>query len=195
MKQLGLKAFVIATSMFFGTVGNTQNPIDAQTQLGQPLNESLTQTKTVDKTQPVVVTPTFTKPIFPPLFGVSDVPPLNFGKEKWDTFASWLPKQNPIALFKAFDPSDKGTWFNPFRMILPSVEDTQRVKLGMTIGEVVSILGKPQIQVGSGAIIFAFYLNNGQVFLTEWDSNIASDRIYRLWHMELLDENPFRIYL
>ena len=72
MKQLGLKAFVIATSMFLGTVGNAQNPIGAQTQFEQSLNESLTQTKTVDKTQPVVVTPTFTKPIFPPLFGVSE---------------------------------------------------------------------------------------------------------------------------
>lgn len=144
---------------------------------------------------PVVVTPTFTKPIFPPLFGVSDVPPLNFGEEEWNVFASRLLKQNPIGRSKVFDPSDKGTWFNPFRMILPSAEDTEKVKLDMTIGEVVSILGKPQIQVGSGSIFFAFYLNNGQVFLTEWDSNIASDRIYRLWRMELLDENPFRIYL
>ena len=80
-------------------------------------------------------------------------------------------------------------------MILPSAEDTEKVKLDMTIGEVVSILGKPQIQVGSGSIIFAFYLNNDQVFLTWWDSHITSDRIYRLWRMELLDENPFRIYL
>ena len=148
-----------------------------------------------DKTEPIATTTASPKSIFPPLFGVSDVPPLNFGEEEWNVFASRLSKQNPISRSKLFDPSDKGTWFNPFRMILPSVEDTQRVKLGMTIGEVVSILGKPQIQVGSGAIIFAFYLNNGQVFLTEWDSNIASDRIYRLWHMELLDENPFRIYL
>ena len=80
-------------------------------------------------------------------------------------------------------------------MMLPSVEDTERARLDMTIGKVVSILGKPQISVGSGSIIYSFYLSNGQVFLTEWDSNIASDRIYRLWHMELLDENPFRIYL
>lgn len=80
-------------------------------------------------------------------------------------------------------------------MILPSVEDTEKVKLDMTLEEVVSILGRPQIAVGSGSIIYAFYLNNGQVFLTWWDSNIASDRIYRLWRMELLDENPFRIYL
>lgn len=144
---------------------------------------------------PVVMTPASPKPIFPPMFGVSDVPPLNFGEEEWNVFASRLLKQNPISRSKLFDPSDKGTWFNPFRMILPSVEDTQRVKLGMTIGEVVSILGKPQIQVGSGSIFFAFYLNNGQVFLTEWDSNIASDRIYRLWRVELLDENPFRIHL
>ena len=49
MKQLGLKAFVIATSMFLGTVGNAQNPIGAQTQLERSLNESSTQTKTVDK--------------------------------------------------------------------------------------------------------------------------------------------------
>ena len=40
MKQLGLKAFVIATSMFFGTVDNARNPIGAQTQLEQSLNES-----------------------------------------------------------------------------------------------------------------------------------------------------------
>lgn len=149
----------------------------------------------MDKEEPVIGTSGTPKPIFPPLFGVSDVPPLNFGEEEWNVFASRLLKQNPISRSKLFDPSDKGTWFNPFRMILPSVEDTQSVKLGMTIGEVVSILGKPQIQVGSGSIFFAFYLNNGQVFLTEWDSNIASDRIYRLWRMELLDENPFRIYL
>lgn len=195
MKQLGLKAFVIATSMFFSAAGNAQNPIDAQTQFEQSLNQSLVQTKTADKTQPVVVTPVSTKPIFPPMFGVSDVPPLNFGKEKWDTFSSRLPKQNPISRSKVFDPSDKGTWFNPFRMILPSAEDTEKVKLDMTIGEFVSILGKPQIQVGSGSIIFAFYLNNGQVFLTWWDSHIASDRIYRLWRMDVRDENPFRIYL
>lgn len=148
-----------------------------------------------DKAEPIATTTASPKPIFPPLFGVSDVPPLNFGEEGWNVFASRLLKQNPISRSKLFDPSDQGTWFNPFRMILPSVEDTQRVKLGMTIGEVVSILGKPQIQVGSGSIFFAFYLNHGQVFLTEWDSNIASDRIYRLWRMELLDENPFKIYL
>ena len=59
MKQLGLKAFVIATSMFFGTVGNAQNPIGTQTQLGEPLNESLTQTKTVDKDKPAALTPRF----------------------------------------------------------------------------------------------------------------------------------------
>lgn len=148
-----------------------------------------------DKAEPIATTTASPKPIFPPMFGVSDVPPLNFGEKEWDTFASWLPKHNPIALSKVFDPSDQGTWFNPFRMILPSVEDTQRVKLDMTIGEVVSILGKPQIQVGSGSIIYAFYLNNGQVFLTWWDSNIASDRIYRLWRMDVRDENPFRLYL
>ena len=59
MKQLGLKAFVIATSMFLGTVGNAQNPIGAQTQLEQSRNESLTQTKTVDKDKPAAVTPRF----------------------------------------------------------------------------------------------------------------------------------------
>lgn len=72
MKQLGLKAFVIATSMFFGTVGNAQNPIGAQTQLEQSLNESLTQTKTVDKDKPAAVTPVSPKPIFSPLFDVSE---------------------------------------------------------------------------------------------------------------------------
>ena len=74
-----------------------------------------------------------------------------------------------------------------FRRMLPSVEDTERVRLDMTIGEVVSILGKPQIQMGFGSIFFAFRLNNGQVFLTEWDSHIMDDKIYRLWRMERLD--------
>ena len=187
MKQLGLKAFVIATSMFFGTVGNAQNPIGAQTQLEQSLNESLTQTKTVDKDKPAAVTPVSPKPIFPPLFDVSDFPPLNFGEREWDMFASRLPKQTPIARSKVFDPSDAGTWFDPFRMMLPSVEDTEMARLDMTIGEVVSILGKPQIAVGSGSIIYSFYLSNGQVFLAWWDSHFMDDKIYRLWRMERLD--------
>lgn len=187
MKQLGLKAFVIATSMFFGTVGNAQNPIGTQTQLEQSLNESSTQTKTVDKDKPAAVTPVSPKPIFPPLFGVSVVPPLHFSEKEWNVFASRLLKQNPISRSKLFDPSDKDTWFNPFQMILPSVEDTQRVKLGMTIGEVVLILGKPQIQVGFGSIFLAFYLSNGQVFLAWWDSHFMDDKIYRLWRMERLD--------
>lgn len=195
MKQLGLKAFIIATSMFFSAAGNAQNPIDAQTQFEQSLNQSLVQTKTADKDKPVVIAPTSPKPIFPPMFGVSDVPPLNFSEKEWSVFASRLSKQNPITRSKVFDPSDESTWFDPFRIMLPSVEDTERVKLDMTIGEVVSILGRPQIAVGSGCIIYAFYLNNGQVFLTWWDSNIASDRIYRLWRMDVRDENPFRIYL
>ena len=72
MKQLGLKAFVIATSMFFGAVGNAQNPIGTQTQLEQSLNESSTQTNTVDKDKPAAVRPVSPKPIFPPLFGVSE---------------------------------------------------------------------------------------------------------------------------
>ena len=72
MKQLGLEAFIVATSIFFSAVGKTQSSIDAQTQLGQPLNESLTQTKTVDKDKPAAVTPVSPKPIFPPLFGVSE---------------------------------------------------------------------------------------------------------------------------
>lgn len=80
-------------------------------------------------------------------------------------------------------------------MMLPSVEDTERARLDMTIGEVVSILGKPQIAAGSDSIIYSFYLSNGQVFLTWWDSHFMDDKIYRLWRMELLDENPFRIYL
>ena len=80
-------------------------------------------------------------------------------------------------------------------MMLPSVEDTERARLDMTIGEVVSILGKPQIAVGSGSIIYSFYLSNGQVFLAWWDSHFMDDKIYSLWRMELLDENPFRIYL
>lgn len=141
------------------------------------------------------MTPISPKPLFPPMFGVSDVLPLNFGEKEWDTFASRLSKQTPISRSKVFDPSDASTWFDPFRMMLPSVEDIEKVKLDMTLEEVVSILGRPQIEVGSGSIIYSFYLNNSQVFLTWWDSHFMDDKVYRLWRMELLDENPFRIYL
>ena len=109
MKQLGLQAFVIATSMFFSPVRNAQKPIGTHTHLDQSLNESSTQTKTVDKDKPAAVRPVSPKPIFPPLFGVSESPPLNFREREWGTFASRLPKQNPIARSKVFDPSDAST--------------------------------------------------------------------------------------
>ena len=62
-----------------------------------------------------------------------------------------------------FDKYDYWTWFDDSDDNLISREDADKIKEGMTIEEVVCILGKPKRDVGSGITILEWDMESNEV--------------------------------
>lgn len=84
--------------------------------------------------------------------------------------------------YEILDKERPETWFDESKTILPTLEMAKKVKSGMSLDEVVFILGKPQRDVGSGAIIFEYNLSNGQSFYTTMINNDYLENEYHETH-------------
>lgn len=56
------------------------------------------------------------------------------------------------------DKNNPSSWFDEKKVDLPTIDNALTIKEGMSIDDVVTVLGKPQRDIGSGAIIFEFDL-------------------------------------
>ena len=71
------------------------------------------------------------------------------------------------------------SWLDENKSILPDESETKRLKLGMSIDEVILILGKPQRDIGYGAILFEFDLSNGKKLLALFERNSEKENEYK----------------
>lgn len=55
------------------------------------------------------------------------------------------------------------TWFDTNKTDLPSLEKCKKIKAGMSLNQVISEIGKPQRDIGSGVPLFQFDLDNGSI--------------------------------
>ena len=84
--------------------------------------------------------------------------------------------------YEVLDKDEPEAWFDENKTILPTLRMAKKVKYGMSLDEVVFILGKPQRDVGSGAIIFEYNLSDGQSFYTTMTNNDYLENEYRETH-------------
>lgn len=56
------------------------------------------------------------------------------------------------------------------------------ISLGMSVDELVCILGKPQRETGSGAILFEFNLSNSQILFVSMENNSIKENEYATKH-------------
>lgn len=61
-----------------------------------------------------------------------------------------------------FDPKDPATWYSA-TPVFPAEEDIAKIQPGMTLTEVVHIIGLPQRDVGSGKVILEWELNSDNI--------------------------------
>ncbi|MDE7167271.1 MAG: hypothetical protein K2O28_00290 [Clostridia bacterium] len=73
-----------------------------------------------------------------------------------------------------FDLENIETWFDEEKTDLPSLKQCQKITVGMSLTEVVRKIGKPQRDIGYGAIIFQFDIDDGST-LTVWFNYKYSD--------------------
>ncbi|MBQ3870928.1 MAG: hypothetical protein II777_10300 [Clostridia bacterium] len=76
--------------------------------------------------------------------------------------------------FNKIDKDRVETWYDDNPDSKLSVEDTKKVAKGMTFAEVVELIGKPQRDVGSGAYVPAWDLDNGDTFIVTFNPMVGS---------------------
>lgn len=109
---------------------------------------------------------------FPRFYGTSYNYSLDFGYPDQNVHRLFFALNNEGDLsmndYIELDYNDPDTWCDNDKDKLPSLQLTTKVKIGMSLDEVIRIMGKPQRDIGSGTVIFEFDLDNGSVFTTFW---------------------------
>ncbi len=80
------------------------------------------------------------------------------------------------------DKEEPETWFDVEKQDLPSLQEAQKIKVGMSLDHIVSILGKPQRDIGYGANIFEFNLTNKQKVDVWFINNVQLENKYHEQH-------------
>ena len=124
---------------------------------------------------------------FPRFLGISSTLSLDFGEFDYDIYRMTFSDDLHLTNSETLDYGDYTSWIDPLKKDLPSQKDIEKIQLGMSLDEVVSLIGRPQTTTGSGAIIYNFDLVDGSTFLTWWDTRIYQLRNgpYYLSRMEI----------
>ncbi len=76
---------------------------------------------------------------------------------------------------EGIDKNDPYTWFEVNKEILPTRAQCEAITVGMRLNEVIGKLGKPQRDIGSGAILFQFDVADGSVFTVKFLPDLLPD--------------------
>lgn len=61
------------------------------------------------------------------------------------------------------------TWFDMNKTNLPGLEKCKKIQVGMSLNQVISEIGKPQRDIGSGVPLFQFDLDDGTILTVSFD--------------------------
>lgn len=75
----------------------------------------------------------------------------------------------------AFDKNNHDTWFEDARNGGIDEDKTKEIQLGMTFGEIVEIIGKPQRDTGSGVWQMEWDLKSGRVFVVCFNPAVSDN--------------------
>lgn len=106
---------------------------------------------------------------FPRFLGVSSSLSLDFGNYDSDIYRVFFSNDMLYSNLEILDYDDPDTWIDPNRKEFPSLSDLVNIKIGMSLDEVISIIGKPQGSTGYGSIMFTFAIDDGSTLLTRWN--------------------------
>lgn len=106
---------------------------------------------------------------FPRFLGVSSTYSLDFGNSDSDIYRIFFSDEMLCSDIELLDYGDPSTWIDAGKKDLPTLSDLENIEIGMSLDEVISIIGKPQGSVGYGSIMFSFSIDDGSTLLTRWN--------------------------
>ena len=100
----------------------------------------------------------------------------------------------------ALDKENPLTWIDEKKTQLPSIQDVDCLQTGMSLDKVITLIGKPQREIGSGAIIYEFDLANSDKKLiiifendTEKEIKYVTDNNLSVFGTHFLSISKFEI--
>lgn len=106
---------------------------------------------------------------FPRFLGVSSTYSLDFGNSDSDIYRIFFSDEMRFSDIELLNYDDPSTWIDAGKKDLPTLSDLENIEIGMSLDEVISIIGKPQGSVGYGSIMFTFSIDDGSTLLTRWN--------------------------
>ncbi len=79
---------------------------------------------------------------------------------------------------EVLDKENPSTWLDPDKTSLPTKEQCGQITVGMSLDEVVALIGRPQRDVGSGAILYQFDVEGGEILQIRFDSDVEQENKY-----------------
>ncbi len=79
---------------------------------------------------------------------------------------------------ETLNKEDPATWFDPEKTALPTRAQCEKISVGMSLDEVVGTIGKPQRDIGYGAVLFEFDLEDGAVLRLTMALDVESENKY-----------------
>ena len=76
---------------------------------------------------------------------------------------------------EGIDKADPYTWFEVDKEVLPTRAQCEAITVGMRLNDVIVKIGKPQRDIGSGAILFQFDVSDGSVFTVKFLPDFLPD--------------------
>ena len=117
----------------------------------------------------------------PSYAGISSEPSLDYSYNDGYIRRLKLTKNDDGLFINGVEVLDKEkpeTWFDPEKTDLPGIEQCGQISVGMSLDEVVRKIGKPQRDIGYGAIIFQFDIDNGLTLTIWFDLDVEKENEY-----------------
>lgn len=83
-----------------------------------------------------------------------------------------------VETVELLDKENPATWLDPDKTTLPTREQCEQITVGMSIDEVVARIGRPQRDVGSGAILYQFDVAGGEILQIRFDLDVEQENKY-----------------
>ena len=130
---------------------------------------------------------------FPKFIGLGLSPSLDFGFFNSTIYRLYFDDDFIYDRCYVRDSDDEQMWVDAFKKELPSIADIENIEIGMSMDEVVTIIGKPQAEWKYDMGIFIFEVDDGSFLWTYWGkrkSDYAVGNYFFLKDMEIRNTIP-----
>lgn len=93
-------------------------------------------------------------------YGVYKSHSIDYTFDVENIYRFYLQGDEDIISYEVLDKENPSSWVDESKEIFPTLDEVQSITYGMSLDDVVKLIGKPQKSIGSGLILYGFDIDN-----------------------------------